>query len=84
MGEVQKSIGAVDEDGGNFFRVRVLVDITLPLCRGRVISLLNGSNSWVNFKYEWLPNVCYWCGHLDHNDRDCELWIESNGTLTTD
>ena len=84
VGEVQKSIGAVDDDGGSFFRVRVLVDITLPLCRGKVISLPNGSNSWVNFKYKRLPNVCYWCGRLDHNDRDCELWIESNGTLTTD
>ena len=84
VGEVQKSIGAVDDDGGSFFRVRVLVDITLPLCRGRVISLPNGSKSWVNFKYEWLPNMCYWCGRLDHNDRDCELWIESKGTLTTE
>ena len=84
VGEVQKSIGAVDDDGGSFFRVRVLVDITLPLCRGRVISLPNGSKSWVNFKYERLPNICYWCGRLDHNDRDCELWIESNGTLTAE
>ena len=62
----------------------MLVDITLPLCRGRVISFPNGSKSWVNFKYERLPNMCYWCGRLDHNDRDCELWIESKGTLTTE
>ena len=62
VGEVQKSIGAVDDDGGSFFRVPVLVDVTLLLCRRRVISLPNGSKSWVNFKYERLPNVCYWCG----------------------
>ena len=35
------------------------------------------------FKYEQLLNICYWCGRLDQNDRDCELWIESEGTLTT-
>ena len=84
VGEVQKSIGAVEDDGGSFFRVRVMVDVTLPLCRGRVISLPNGKKSWVKFKYERLPNVCYWCGRLDHDDRDCEIWVESQGTLTTD
>ena len=26
-------------DGGSFIRVRVRVDITLPLCRGRVLSI---------------------------------------------
>ena len=45
VGEVRKSIGAMDDVGGSFFRVRVMVDITLPLCRGRVISLTNGSKS---------------------------------------
>ena len=35
VGEVQKTDGAVDEDGGSFFRVKVVVDTTLPLCRGR-------------------------------------------------
>ena len=35
VGEVQKTDGAVDEDSGSFFRVKVVVDTTLPLCRGR-------------------------------------------------
>ena len=42
IGEVQKSTGAVDEEGGHFIRVRVLVDISLPLCRGRLIRLEDG------------------------------------------
>ena len=29
-------------EGGNFFRVRVTVDITIPLCRGRRLSQENG------------------------------------------
>lgn len=36
---------------------------------------------WVSFKYERLPNLCYWCGCLTHADRDCDLWIDSAGTL---
>lgn len=75
VGEVQKSNGVLDENGGSFFRVRVVVDITLPLCRGRVITLPNGSKTWINFKYEHLPSLCYWCGHLEHDDRDCDRWL---------
>ena len=41
----------------------------------------DGEECWVSFKYEHLPNNFYWCGCLDHSDRDCAKWIESNGTL---
>ncbi|XP_023897384.1 uncharacterized protein At4g02000-like [Quercus suber] len=81
IGEVQKSMGAVDEEGGNFIRVRVLVDISLPLCRGRLITLVGGRKIWISFKYERLPNFCFWCGRLNHSDKECELWMESKGTL---
>lgn len=43
----------------------------------------NGEQSWVTFKYDRLPNLCYWCGCLDHTDKDCETWIQSKGTLKT-
>lgn len=36
---------------------------------------------WVSFKYEQLPNICYWCECLTHGDKDCDLWIDSEGTL---
>ena len=67
---------------GNFFYVRVTVDVTVPLCRGRRISLENGEAGWVSLKYERLPIICYWCGCLDHVDRDCNRWIESEGSLS--
>ena len=69
------------EDGGGFMRVRVLVDVSQPLCRGRVICLEDGKELWVSFKYERLPNLCYWCGRITHNDLDCKLWLDSEGTL---
>lgn len=48
MGEVQRSPESTDDDGGNFIRVRVTIDINLPLCRGRVITLENGEKSDFN------------------------------------
>lgn len=57
------------------------LSLPLPLCRGRLITLENGKQVWISFKYERLPNVCYWCGHLIHDDKECEIWIDSEGTL---
>ena len=68
-------------EGENFIRIRVSVDIFGPLCRGRLVSLVKDKEAWVNFKYECLPNICYWCGCLNHNDKDYRLWLDSEGTL---
>ena len=68
-------------EGDGFIRVRVTIDMSQPLSRGRVISLESGKELWVSFKYERLSNLCYWCGSLMHDDKDCDLWIASEGTL---
>lgn len=81
IGEVDQDSRNVEVEGGSFIRVCVRVDISIPLCRGRVLSIEDGKEGWVSFKYKRLPNICYWCGCLDHTDRDCNLWIESDGTL---
>ena len=81
VGVVNKNPSDKEVDKGCVMRVQVWVDVSLPLCRGRVFSLDDGSKGWVSFKYERLSNICYWCNRLNHFDKDCELWIESNGTL---
>ena len=63
---------------------QVSIDFSLPLCRGRLISLNNEKQLWVTFKHERLPNICYWCDRLTHDDRDYDLWIESEGTIRID
>ena len=73
LGKVIHSIDPYETDGGNFMKVRVIMDISLPLCRGLVIALANGEKIWVSFKYECLPNIWYWCGCFDHDDKDCGL-----------
>ena len=84
VGRINVSTDDSDSKGDNFMRVIVSVDITQPLCRGRVISLNNDKELWVSFKYEQLFNLCYWCGCLTHNDCDCTLWIESKESLKTE
>ena len=81
VGQIVHSTDPAKTEGGNFTRIRVEMDVSLPLCRGRGVSMENGKKSWVTFKYEHLPNICYWCSKMDHLDHDCDIWLESEGSL---
>lgn len=63
-------------------RIRVRVDTSKPLCRGRKLRSEDGEIGWIRFKYKRFPIICYWCGRMSHSDKGCELWIMSNGPLT--
>ena len=43
---------------------------------------MDGKETLIFFKYERLPNFCYWCGRLTHGDRECERWLRSRGSLS--
>ena len=66
---------------GKYLRVRLTIDISKPLCKGRVVRMGGTKKGWVDFCYKRLPIFCYWCGKLDHDDRDCPLWIDSKESL---
>ncbi|XP_050241424.1 uncharacterized protein At4g02000-like [Quercus robur] len=64
----------VSESGvqwGKCLRVRVRVDVTKRLVRGKRITTEGDEPKWVNFKYERLPNFCYRCGLLNHSLKEC-------------
>jgi len=84
LGEVVHTLDTLMHDGRSFIQIRVTIDVSLPLCRGHLISIDNGRQVWVSFKFERLPNICYWCGFLDHDDNDYDVWIASEGTLKTE
>ena len=65
-------------------RVRVTIDILEPLYRGRRVDFDEDNEGWVSFQYERLPNLCYWCGHLTHDNKECVLWLRSKGTLSVE
>ena len=52
-------------------RVRVRVDVTKRLVRGKRITAEGEEPRWVNFKYERLPNFYYRCGFLNHSLKEC-------------
>lgn len=87
--EIVSIVGQVDmkasEEGElnslNFLRLRVVVDTSKPLCRGRKITTAEGKEGWVSFKFERLPIICYWCGMLTHSDRACPVKEKSRGVL---
>jgi hypothetical protein len=53
-----------------YLRVRVVLDLTKPLSRGRTITLRN-KTMWVPFKYEKIPKYCFKCGVIRHGTRGC-------------
>ena len=55
-GTVSKQRETSEIVGGTFLRVRVEVDITRPLYRGRRVIFEEGVDRWVSFQYERLPN----------------------------
>lgn len=82
LGVVSIPRDTLEMKGVNFMRIRVAVDVTKPLCRGRMITWDQGREGWASFMYERLPKICYWCGHLSHNDKECPVWLGSKGDLS--
>ena len=54
-----------------FLRIRVDIPIDKPLRRGGNIVNMEEDKHWVTFKYERLPNFCFLCGILGHDEKHC-------------
>ena len=59
LGEVLTDEAKKEMVGGDFVRVRVRIDVSKPLSRGRRVVLDEGTETWVSFKYKKLSNFCY-------------------------
>ncbi|XP_031112078.1 uncharacterized protein LOC116016054 [Ipomoea triloba] len=59
-----------------FMRVRVCIDISLPLKRKMKIQPNRGEAFYVDFKYERLPTFCFICGIIGHSERFCSMQFE--------
>lgn len=47
-----------------------------------------GFLKWVEFRFEKLPDFCFICGCLDHEENDCDLeldiWLANKSSLLAD
>jgi hypothetical protein len=67
---------------GRCLRIRVEIDLSKPLERGRALNL-KGTSHWVMFKYEKLPMFCFDCGRVIHGVKGCPVSRSSRLNSTT-
>ena len=85
LGKVVKvDVGDKGFSMGCYLRVRVILDISQPLSRGRIVRAGGLDSRWVEFKYERLPVFCYLCGRLDHDEKECLVWLSSADPITAE
>ncbi|XP_021731508.1 uncharacterized protein LOC110698396 [Chenopodium quinoa] len=51
--------------------IKVLVDINKPLRRGLFLATGQNKSRWVDIKYERLAEFCFFCGRLEHTEKEC-------------
>ncbi|KAE9466937.1 hypothetical protein C3L33_01156, partial [Rhododendron williamsianum] len=58
---------------GRCIRVKVELDITKPIPRGKNVRTADWQPIWVSFRYEKFPHLCHYCGLVGHDDKACML-----------
>ncbi|KAJ1381728.1 Zinc knuckle CX2CX4HX4C [Sesbania bispinosa] len=72
LGNVVESDVFEERDRGTFLKVMVEIDISKPLLPGIPVGSHKDGVTWVDFQYERLPQFCYWCGRVGHNEDMCK------------
>ncbi|KAG5527023.1 hypothetical protein RHGRI_028083 [Rhododendron griersonianum] len=57
----------------SFLRVKVEINISLPLPKGFWLRGKTGKDLWISYIYERLPDFCYACGRIGHDNRGCRF-----------
>ena len=82
LGEVMEvDVSDAGVQWGRCLGIRVRLDVTKKLVRGKKITVEGGECKWVNLKYERLSNFCYRCGLLSHALKECPEYANCNNQM---
>jgi hypothetical protein len=63
-----------------YMRIRVLIDVRLPLKKSKKIKKPGEESKLIHFKYERLGTFCYMCGMLGHAENKCPKLFDMQTT----
>ncbi|MED6136115.1 hypothetical protein PIB30_053040 [Stylosanthes scabra] len=70
--ERKMKIEEMNFNKGQFLKARTRINITNPIKKGVNIGSSMDDITWVDFKYEKLPTIFYFCGTIGHDEESCE------------
>lgn len=82
LGEVE-DVGVFDLQGSKapILKAKVRINLGTPLRRGINIGNRADGAFWIDFRYERLPQFCYHCGVIGHEEDECK---DADGPCDTD